>query len=397
MQTFEQRVAAVAAGNVVQSVEDSRDFAHIYTGQELPTELDLRYLDTPIKNQGGLGSCVAHANVASCEQIAIVNGMTPGSQDWAELFPHYKARELDGLLALPEGGCTPRSGLKAVNKFGVPTEADYPYVEAQYNDNPSSMVHTLAMQNRVSRYERLDIWDYNVSNRTVMAIKRAVAERAPVTLAFACYEPFMRLHGPLATHAAQFAAFEGNGGGNFYGGHQVKASGYSDSLGGILVKNHWTTAWGDGGYGILPYTQAARVYEAWLLRGFKGWTVDQPIDVHNGVSAQVFRLYKGMYLREPDLAGHAYHVASINSGAATISQVANNFTVAPEFTQRYGALDDVQFIVRLYRNIFDRDPSTQEIDYHWRRLTGPLQGQRGAFLLGFSDSPEFIDRLTYYH
>lgn len=389
MEQFDRIAASVAAGNVVQSVEDTRDFAHIYTGAPLPAEVDWRYLDTPIKDQRSLGACVAHSNLACLESIAIANGVAPGSQDWAELFPHYKARELDGLLLLPEGGCTPRSGLRALNKFGVPTEADYPYNEATYNDNPSSMVHTLAMPNRLMRYERADIWGYNVSNRSVLAVKRMIAESPGVTLAFSCFEPFMRLKGPLATHAAQFVD-----GGGYYGGHQVKASGYSDSMGGFIVKNSWNTPWGDNGYGILPYAQAARIYEAWLLRTFKGWTVAPAIDVHNGVSAQVFRLYKGMYLREPDLAGHAYHVDSIVNHGVTISQVANNFTIAPEFAERYGVLNDTAFVVQLYRNIFNREPSVGEINFHVARLVGL---QRGEFLLGFSDSPEFIERLTYYH
>ena len=50
------------------------------------------------------------------------------------------------------------------------------------------------------------------------------------------------------------------------GGHAIDAVGYNDSLvikstnagavattGALLIRNSWGTAWGDGGYGWLPY------------------------------------------------------------------------------------------------------------------------------------------------
>jgi C1A family cysteine protease len=52
-------------------------------------------------------------------------------------------------------------------------------------------------------------------------------------------------------------------------GHAVLVVGYDDSArdgqGILIVRNSWGTAWGDGGYGYLPYAHLALGSEAWAV------------------------------------------------------------------------------------------------------------------------------------
>ena len=51
------------------------------------------------------------------------------------------------------------------------------------------------------------------------------------------------------------------------GGHALLAVGYMQIAGAlyIIVRNSWSTAWGDNGYCYLPADQVASWLEAWTI------------------------------------------------------------------------------------------------------------------------------------
>jgi hypothetical protein len=99
------------------------------------------------------------------------------------------------------------------------------------------------------------------------------------------------------------------------------------------------------------------------------------------------RLYMAYFLRRPDEEGLDYW---INTGLPTTA-VSEQFADSSEFRNRYGALSNAAFVDLTYRNVLDRAPDQGGLD-HW---VGVLNRgvSRGVVMQGFSDSPEFIQRV----
>ncbi len=101
----------------------------------------------------------------------------------------------------------------------------------------------------------------------------------------------------------------------------------------------------------------------------------------------VGRLYMAYFLRRADEEGLDYW---INTGLPTRA-ISDQFALSPEFTNRYGALDNAAFVNLAYWNVLGRAPDSGGLA-HWvdvlKRGTS-----RGAVMQGFSDSPEFIQRV----
>lgn len=130
------------------------------TAQTLPPRVDLRQWQTPVRNQGGQGSCFIHANVAAMEAAYKRQGY--GDLNLAEEFSYYlgpllwlktKAynetghrTQLPRVPPLPERECglpffdfSPESGHLDSNKgsfpvlnLPIPTEQDFPQDASRY-------------------------------------------------------------------------------------------------------------------------------------------------------------------------------------------------------------------------------------------------------------------------
>ena len=102
---------------------------------------------------------------------------------------------------------------------------------------------------------------------------------------------------------------------------------------------------------------------------------------------QCTRLYLSFFNRIPDYGGLLFQVGQFRSGVG-LAAIAQNFSNSPEFTSRYGALTDDQYINLVYQNVLGRAPDPQGYDFYFTRLqSGALT--RGQMMIGFSESPEF--------
>lgn len=105
----------------------------------------------------------------------------------------------------------------------------------------------------------------------------------------------------------------------------------------------------------------------------------------NGNAGQAYRLYQAAFDRTPDTAGLAFQIRTLDSGA-TLKSVASNFLDSPEFSSRYGALNDNAFVTALYQNVLHRTPDAAGFAYQQNALrTGT---DRAQLLVNFSESPE---------
>jgi hypothetical protein len=70
----------------------------------------------------------------------------------------------------------------------------------------------------------------------------------------------------------------------------------------------------------------------------------------------------------------------------------NLFAGSGEFANRYGALDNTQFVTLVYRNVLGPDPDSAGLAFWRGQLDGGLS--RGAMMRAFSESAEYRSAIT---
>lgn len=105
----------------------------------------------------------------------------------------------------------------------------------------------------------------------------------------------------------------------------------------------------------------------------------------------IARLYSAAFDREPLEDGLNFWIDKFDGGAS-VAQIAARFNVAPEFTRKYGTLDDRMYVEQLFRNVLGREGAQSGIDF-W---VGNLEdgASRARVLARFADSPENITKTT---
>ncbi|SLN15220.1 Poly(beta-D-mannuronate) C5 epimerase 5 [Aquimixticola soesokkakensis] len=101
----------------------------------------------------------------------------------------------------------------------------------------------------------------------------------------------------------------------------------------------------------------------------------------------VYRLYLGCLGREGVTAGLNYWTGLIVDGKMSNRDVVESFLKSPEFSARYGTLDNSDFVSTLFQNVLGRAPSAEGLDYWTGRLDAGLS--RADLMLPFLDTLEF--------
>lgn len=107
----------------------------------------------------------------------------------------------------------------------------------------------------------------------------------------------------------------------------------------------------------------------------------------DGNAGQVYRLYRAAFDRQPDTGGLGYQIGAMEIAGLNLTQVSQNFINSPEFSGRYGSLDNERFVIQLYLNVLKRAPDADGLAFHVSNIaSGRLS--RAQVLIGFSESPE---------
>lgn len=214
----------------------------------MPTSVDLRADCSPIEDQGSLGSCTANAGVGLLEYF---ERRAHGKYlDGSRLFLYKATRNLLGWKG--DQGAYLRTTMKAMALFGVPPEKVRPYDVAAFDEEPPAFCYAFAQNYKALRYYRLDPAG-TAGGEVLEAVKRNLAAGLPSMFGFTVYSSMPGIG-------------EGSGdipypepGDSVQGGHAVVAVGFDDAHGigdeegALRIRNSWGVAWGDGGYGWLPY------------------------------------------------------------------------------------------------------------------------------------------------
>jgi len=235
---------------------DPRDFSfRVFAGAEpLPPAFSRKEEMPPVRNQGKLGTCVAHSVWAIKEWQERQQRDNPKG-GLSPRFIYQMAKQADNIPAVP--GTYPRVALKVAQDYGDCPERLLPYEGLASDVNlppPPEAAIRAAEPYKISIYTQL---------HTLDELKRAIVEQGPVLVGVMVAESFLDAKSYIPPP-----------GGKLLGGHAITLCGYDDNIkcgpytGAVLIMNSWGTGWGQSGFSWIPY--AAWVKPWWIDRDI-GW------------------------------------------------------------------------------------------------------------------------------
>lgn len=216
------------------------------------TAVDLRPFCPPVEDQGRLGSCTAQAGAGLLE---FYERKAFGRHiDASRLFLYKVTRNL--MKVTGDTGAYLRTTMKAMAHFGVCPEEFWPYNPKDFDKEPSAFLYAYAQTFKGLEYYRLD---RGAARRDDLLeeIRRNLANNLPVMFGFLVFPSIRDAEKTGLIPAPQR-------GESVVGGHAVVAVGYDDTKrigkhqGALLIRNSWGIAWGEQGYGWLPYEYVLR-------------------------------------------------------------------------------------------------------------------------------------------
>ena len=231
---------------------DHRDFLYsaIAPKVKLPSKIDLRNEDSPIENQGRLGSCTANALAGHLQFLEMIAGVD--YKDLSRLFIYFNERALEGTIGFDSGAMI-RDGIKVLAKYGVCQEASWPYDITQFTKKPTVACYKEGLKRCISSYHRL---------QTLDEMLNCLADGFPFVFGFTVYESFESLKVAQSGVVPMPRKAE-----RALGGHAVMAVGYDQKLKRLIVRNSWGAQWGQAGYFTMPYAYVeTSADDFWTIR-----------------------------------------------------------------------------------------------------------------------------------
>jgi hypothetical protein len=195
---------------------------------------------TPVKDQGGCGSCVAFGTAATVEGTARVLFGASLAIDVSEAQLFYCVAAAQGSTCA--SGWWPDQAFHAFESPGITDEGHFPYTAG----DQACGLHA-GWQNVVTK---LAAW-HTLSSTADM--KAWLSTHGPLTACFSVYEDFYAYVRGIYTHHT----------GQLVGGHCVSIVGYDDNQQCWICKNSWGTGWGEAGFFRIAYGQCGIEAEMW--------------------------------------------------------------------------------------------------------------------------------------
>lgn len=223
--------------NVHRSPIDHRDRAYKIQNVPLKLEINLREWDSPIEDQGELGSCVSHA-LTSCYELMVKKDLPDKFVELSRLYSYYHTRVLEENVNEDTGVVYIRNALKASSKYGICQEPLWPYDIEKFKQQPSPNCYLDAAKRKITKYQSL-----NTNLETLEALNQS----KPVVIGMTVYDSFMTINekNPEISMPGEYDYV--------IGGHAVCIVGYSLPKRQFIVKNSFGKDWGENGYCWMPF------------------------------------------------------------------------------------------------------------------------------------------------
>lgn len=205
--------------------------------------VDLRSMDSPIFDQGSLGSCTGNA-LAGALQFLEKKDKIPYTE-LSRLFIYFDERVVENTVNI-DSGASLRNGIKTLAKLGVCSETCWPYDIQNFAVQPGHKCYIEASKHRILSYYRLNILE---------DMTHCLDNGYPFDFGFSVYSSFENEE-VANTGIVNMPTVDEQ----LLGGHAVMAIGYDmnkkifpESIGSVLCRNSWGVSWGIGGYFWLPF------------------------------------------------------------------------------------------------------------------------------------------------
>lgn len=268
-----QSIHPAAQGRVFKLQRDVHNHEHLYwsftttPGKKLPVEVDLSGMFPAVFDQGKLGSCTANAILAAFQYEAIKQ-KEPDMGNLSRLYEYYRAREnLMPPSTSEDSGTSLAVSVYCLNKFGVCDEKDWPYDVTKFSQEPPKEATEKAKYHKCVDYRRL------TPNHDQM--RACLAEGYSFVLGIAVFDTMMTLDVgktgivPMPRLTEETVDGKKLAADKLLGGHAICCVGYDDKKKLYKFRNSWSEAWGDKGYGYLPYAFVENdnlAYDMWSIR-----------------------------------------------------------------------------------------------------------------------------------
>lgn len=129
--------------------------------------------------------------------------------------------------------------------------------------------------------------------------------------------------------------------------------------------------------------------------GTSAWTYSTLIGISTTIvrpfplDGQVGRLYLAYFQRQGDAGGFSHWLRQRANGL-DINAISAAFADSPEFQQTYGSLNNQQFVDLIYQNVLGRAGEAEGRSFWTTTLNKGTS--RGAVMVAFADSPEFVTK-----
>lgn len=237
---------------MIPDLGDIRDqFRFIRFSQfDLPASFSLRDSMPPVGDQGHLGACTAWATLWAFRHCL----MRTAQRDYvpSPLAEYYWTRAKQGTIN-EDSGASIRLAVKTVAKMGAAPEEMWPYDINRFLEAPPPQVEAEAERHQAILYERVP--------QTLGHLQSALFGGFPVVFGISVYESLETADNgnvPMPSTDEQLL-----------GGHAIQLVGYDNDAARFTWMNQWGEAWGDGGYGTLPYSFVLNPQLAsdfWIIR-----------------------------------------------------------------------------------------------------------------------------------
>jgi C1A family cysteine protease len=198
---------------------------------------------TPVRNQGGCGSCWAFATTAALESAVLRAENTPGIDLNLSEQVLISCGSSGGNDAGGCGGGYISYASDYIRDTGLPLETCYPYTATDGSCGSACSAY------QTSTYQ-IVTWGYvTTTSPTVSAIRDALVSYGPLATTMDVYEDFYSYSSGVYSYTT----------GAYEGGHAVLIVGYSDAGQYFIVKNSWGAGWGEAGYFKIAYSELGTV------------------------------------------------------------------------------------------------------------------------------------------
>jgi C1A family cysteine protease len=212
-----------------------------------PPSLDWRNNEgnfvTPVRNQGGCGSCWAFAATAALESSVLRAENTPG----VDLNLSEQVLVSCGTSGGGDAGSCAGGVIQYASNYirdtGLPVESCYPYTGTDGSCGSACGTYN------TSTYRIVSWADVTGTSPTVSAIRDALVSYGPLVTTMDVYDDFFSYVSGVYSHTT----------GDYAGGHAILIVGYSDAGQYFIVKNSWGAGWGESGYFKIAYSELGTV------------------------------------------------------------------------------------------------------------------------------------------